>query len=290
MKKWISLALPIMIAAVLTGSVNAEPDREGLPDTVAGSKVDIGGFKMWGQVNGTKNTEPTVVFDPGYGDQYTIWTDTGVASAISKRTQTVLYDRAGLGWSQQSVGATHTALDQAIQLRKLLKGLKVDPPYVFVTHGISALNVRMYAALYQDEVAGVVFLDPSHEYQENALFPDDMDEVKERYKTEMVEEGGYNELLRTYDQITSTSRPLDPLRNIPIYVLSAGQKAFLSDTMKVWNDMQKDIESLSDNTTLIVDKKSGHYLMRDDPKMTINAINNVLDRIKLQQQKTKESN
>ncbi|WP_341280228.1 alpha/beta hydrolase [Paenibacillus sp. FSL H8-0537] len=276
-RKFILLCATLVFLTTMTGNVFAKPDKEGLPDTLTGYKVDVGGFKLYGEVNGTKGKYPTVVFDAGYGDSYTIWDK--VEPTVRKQTQTVLYDRAGIGWSQQSMGSTHTALDQSIQLHKLLKGLNVPPPYLFVTHGISGLNVRMYAALYQDEVSGVVFLDPSYEFQEQTLFPDEMDELVRRYKTEMVEEGDWIDLNITYGQVARTSRPLDPLRDLPIYVVTAGKKAFDTETMKIWNNMQKDIASLSDIAVRVVDKKSGHYVMTDNPDTVIKAVDNVLTQI-----------
>lgn len=40
------------------------------------------------------------------------------------------------------------------------------PPYVLVGHSLGGFNVRVYNALYPDEVAGAVLIDASHEDME----------------------------------------------------------------------------------------------------------------------------
>ncbi len=47
------------------------------------------------------------------------------------------------------------------ELRELLSRLEVPPPYVWVGHSLGGLLVRIYAALYPRETAGVVVIDSS---------------------------------------------------------------------------------------------------------------------------------
>jgi pimeloyl-ACP methyl ester carboxylesterase len=45
----------------------------------------------------------------------------------------------------------------------LLRAAGVDPPYVPVGHSLGGLTIKLFAFTYPREVAGLVFVDPSHE-------------------------------------------------------------------------------------------------------------------------------
>ena len=103
---------------------------------------------------------PAVVFLPGAG---LIGLDyLNVHEAISRRTTSVLYDRAGTGWSQ-AAALPRSAAEVAGELRDLLRAAGVTPPYVLVGHSLGGAYARRYAQLFPGEVAGLVLLDPAHE-------------------------------------------------------------------------------------------------------------------------------
>ncbi len=58
---------------------------------------------------------------------------------------------------------SRTSLDIVWELHELLKKAGETPPYILVGHAFGGLNMRLFAALFPDEVAGLVLLDPSHE-------------------------------------------------------------------------------------------------------------------------------
>ncbi len=51
----------------------------------------------------------------------------------------------------------------AEELHAMLVKAKVAPPYVLVGHSMGGMTIRMFAALWPNEVAGLVFVDGSHE-------------------------------------------------------------------------------------------------------------------------------
>lgn len=51
----------------------------------------------------------------------------------------------------------------ADDLHRLLHAAGVPPPYVLVGHSLGGMNIKLYAETYLAEVAGMVFVDPSHE-------------------------------------------------------------------------------------------------------------------------------
>ena len=80
----------------------------------------------------------------------------------------VLYDRAGLGWSDPGPWP-RTAGRMAEELHRLLLAAEVPPPYVMVGHSLGGYVVRLYAARHPERLAGMVLVDSSHEDQVRRL-------------------------------------------------------------------------------------------------------------------------
>jgi pimeloyl-ACP methyl ester carboxylesterase len=80
---------------------------------------------------------------------------------IAELTRVCSYDRAGFGWSDRGP-MPRTAGRIADELRVLLERANVPPPYVVVGHSFGGLVMRIFAARYQSDVAGMVLVDPAH--------------------------------------------------------------------------------------------------------------------------------
>jgi pimeloyl-ACP methyl ester carboxylesterase len=101
-----------------------------------------------------------VVFLPGAG---LIGLDyLSIHEAVSGWTTSVIYDRAGTGWSDP-IALPRSAADVAAELRALLKLAQVPGPYVLVGHSLGGAYARRFSQLYPEDAAGLVMLDPSHE-------------------------------------------------------------------------------------------------------------------------------
>jgi pimeloyl-ACP methyl ester carboxylesterase len=106
------------------------------------------------------NGSPTVVFDSGMGNDMTVWAL--VQPAVAAETRACSYDRAGLGFSDPSP-APRTSGTMVEDLHRLLRAADLRPPYVLVGHSLGGMNAKLYAELHLPEVAGLVFVDPTHE-------------------------------------------------------------------------------------------------------------------------------
>jgi pimeloyl-ACP methyl ester carboxylesterase len=117
---------------------------------------------------------PAVVFLPGGGAGGLDYLN------IQQRTAdfalSVLYDRAGTGWSD-AVRHPRTSAATTDELRSLLRVAGVPSPYVLVGHSLGGLFARHYAMRFPDEVAGLVLLDPAHEDYE-AYMPRALNELR----------------------------------------------------------------------------------------------------------------
>lgn len=108
----------------------------------------------------TGKGSPTVVFDSGLGDGTRVWGL--IQPAIGEHSRACSYDRAGLGFSDPPVRPS-TSANEVDDLHRLLHAAHLKPPYILVGHSLGGMNVKLYAETYLSEVAGLVFVDPSHE-------------------------------------------------------------------------------------------------------------------------------
>jgi pimeloyl-ACP methyl ester carboxylesterase len=123
-----------------------------------GEAHEVGGRRLAMQRLGSRG--PAVVFIPGaglIGGDYL-----NIHQAIAAHTTSVVYDRAGTGWSEDCA-LPRSAREVAEELRGLLRAAQVDGPYILVGHSLGGAYVRRFAQLFPGEVAGLLFLDPSHE-------------------------------------------------------------------------------------------------------------------------------
>jgi pimeloyl-ACP methyl ester carboxylesterase len=113
---------------------------------------------------------PAAVFLAGGG---TVGLDyLNIQQRAAELTTSVIYDRAGTGWSQH-VNLPRMSAEVIEELRALLTVAEVPAPYLLVGHSLGGLYARHYAQRYSGEVSGLVLLDPAHE-DYNAYMPKDL--------------------------------------------------------------------------------------------------------------------
>src|SRR6516165_8182506 len=119
---------------------------------------DVAGRQLMLYAAGTGG--PAVVVLPGAG--LTGLGYLNLHEQVSQFATSVLYDRAGTGWSDH-VQLPRSATEVADELRLLLRVAGVPAPYVFVGHSLGGIYARRFAQRFPADVAGLVFLDPGHE-------------------------------------------------------------------------------------------------------------------------------
>lgn len=232
------------------------------------SQQSVNGRKI--EYAATMNGKPTIVFETGLGSTILTW-DT-ILDSIKGFAGTFVYNRPGYG-SSSFVNAPQTVREVAEQLNQNLLATGQKPPYILVGHSAGGLYINMYARLYPEKVAGVVFIDSSH--------PDQFEYFRKEQR--MM----YNMLLtstskgkRRYESSIVQSTHLDfknapAFPDVPVTVLTAGKKSsFLeNDKMrKKWIDFQSDLAALSSNSKHIIVKGSGHFIHRNKPELVIREI------------------
>lgn len=148
------VALLLAVAAVAQ-RVAEQRDERAFPSA---QLVDVDGRRLHLEVSGASRPGlPTVLLDAGSASTQAQWG--WVQQALSGRTRVVSFDRPGVGRSDPADGVPDVRR-YAADLREALGRVGVGGPYVLVGHSMGALTTRAFAALFPDEVAGVVLVDP----------------------------------------------------------------------------------------------------------------------------------
>lgn len=140
-------------------------DRDPAP--ASGRFVTIDGVEVWAQVAGSGDA--TVVFLPGAGSVGLEFS--GLCGELGSDLTTVLYDRAGTGWSG-AVPLPRTVEQVTAELARLLAALRVLAPFILVGHSLGGAYAQRAALELGSEVAGVVLLDPVHHDWNRAMPPE----------------------------------------------------------------------------------------------------------------------
>ncbi len=155
-----------------------ERELAGRPGTVTaatpplGRFYDVGGRRLLLHRSGSGS--PAVVFLSGGG---TVGLDyLNVQQRAAELTTSVLYDRAGTGWSDR-IDLPRTSAQVTDELRELLRTAGVPAPYLLVGHSLGGLYARHYAQRFPDEIAALLLLDPAHE-DYDAYMPQQLNEMR----------------------------------------------------------------------------------------------------------------
>jgi pimeloyl-ACP methyl ester carboxylesterase len=304
----------VVVVVTLAGAgifyQNLAATRERRQNPMPGRMVHVGGSRM--HILCTGQGSPTVVLEAGLGDTYVSWRK--VQPQIAKFTRVCSYDRAGLGYSDPS-SRPRTSRVIAEELHALLQAAEIAPPYVLVGHSMGGFDVRLYASLYRDDVAGMVLVDSSHPDQENRFPPelknmegswlreaefleytmpfglprllgfceDDPVERAAECNWQTAREGV--EEMKTLPESAAMVAATGSLGDMPLVVLSHDPEKTSSDlppdlakpTNDAWEKMQEELAHLSARGTQPIAKNSTHYIQLDRPEIVIEAIRGVVD-------------
>lgn len=298
--RWITLAgLMCLSALSLADERELQPsdleprDYQGYVETQAtdGTTFNLymdirGQLSHWqeGRVGGVTRIgyTPTVIFEAGYNGTAHQWAF--AQAALAEHTLTVSYSRAGLGSSQHSPDP-RTFVNQMSELYTALQNAQVPGPYLFVGHSSGGLKARVFADEYPQQVAGMVFVDSSHENQGQLLLSHLTDQalamlpaphfVGDESLQTLFAESAY-----VRDQVDDAR-----LRELPLTVLSSTNLGYLdfkegSQALaeEQWVSLQQELAALSDYSQIKVDwsGRAGHYLHLEKPHWTTSAIINTL--------------
>lgn len=255
---------------------------------------------------------PTVILDSGIGGGMSDWAR--VHKDLSKTTRVCAYDRAGYGFSDPGPMPRESAAI-ATDLADLLKGAGVRGPYVLVGHSAGSLNVRLFANWRFDDVAGMVLVDPSGDFQQTrfaAAAPGLAQEAQPSRPDRLAAclDVARRGLLAKDSDLYRSCRENDPARletpgaegsalnssssaqnlvtqrkygDLPMVVLTRDKAprpgfsdADVSAHYAVWTQIHDELAGLSQKGVRRMIPGAGHYIQNDKPQAVIDAVNEVV--------------
>src|SRR5437868_7166003 len=150
---------PLFVGLVVAGvgggyeTIQEQVDRS--TTAMPGHLVDVGGRRLYVQCSGSGS--PTVVLVSGLAETSVYWGG-WIAPPVAQNTTVCAYDRAGQGWSDPPTSPQDGAA-VATDLHTLLDHAQIPGPYVLVGHSTGGAYIKVFAARYPDQVAGMVLLD-----------------------------------------------------------------------------------------------------------------------------------
>jgi pimeloyl-ACP methyl ester carboxylesterase len=233
------------------------------------------------QYNISGNGKPNIVLINGGSGPIEGWMK--IITEISKSSSVFSYNRFGVTGSDKPK-EPQDGMTIVRTLREALTLIGFEPPFLLVGHSLGGLYTNLYARLYPNEVAGVVFLESSHpkdlslnEYQGktvkaiNKMFTmfDSLSSHKQFNEVNFVKE--------TVNQI----HQIDSFPEIPVYVITGGQENRMmpEEVRKKRLDNQLELLSLSRNSKHIIAEKSGHFPQLSEPTVVIDSIKDCIKQI-----------
>jgi len=260
--------------------------------SIAG-KVDVGGYSLFVYCVGRGS--PTIVIESGLNGTSNDWER--LLPDLRKITRVCVYDRAGLGMSDPSPHP-RTSGQMVKELRTLLVNAGIPGPYALVGWSFGGMNVRLYAAQYPADMAGVVLLDSSHpdrNVRSLALLPPETRGEPASLKTLRqwwATDWGipqWNPTGIDWKASAEQVRAAGSLGDIPLLVITRSPDPRYSDwgsdfpedvaleLDRLWQEMQKELVNLSSNSKQIIAKESGHCIHCSQPRLVIDAIREVVE-------------
>jgi pimeloyl-ACP methyl ester carboxylesterase len=297
-----------LVGAIYQALASAR-DRRRYPPP--GQLIDIGGYRLHLYCAGEGS--PTVVLDYGLVGSYLDWYF--VQPEVARFTRVCSYDRGGYGWSDPSPRPRIPSV-MAEELHTLLEKAGEKPPFILVGHSAGALNVRMYAHRYREQVSGMVLVDGAHPdeylpfYWRKKLWLRFMQFSTPlglpRWRGWCMEgpaavrpmKGAFNCQARVYrtnyeewaafPQRAQEVRNLGSLGDLPLFVISRDpnrhprepDEFVLPAREERWTRFQADLAKLSSNSTHVIAKDSGHAVLSERPDVVVEGIRHVVEEVR----------
>ena len=272
-----------------------------------GQLVDVNGRNM--HIICLGNKSPSIILDSGAGGFSLEWKN--IQDSLSQHARVCAYDRAGYGWSDMGPLPRSTK-NIAHELHSLLENAEIPGPYIFVGHSFGGFTAQYFARYFDDDIAGVVLIDSSHEEQVYRLPENGKDVVRRSLhqdRSNMMTKSVLHEnfpkqgaavaqqLMERWSSLITwreemanyalSSRELrdvyhKPILEIPIVVLSRGKRVWpdtpYGDALEAaWKELQDELNYMSGNSTHIIAENSGHVIHLDEPELVVDAIHDVLN-------------
>nr|WP_315256325.1 alpha/beta fold hydrolase [uncultured Flavobacterium sp.] len=248
-----------------------------------GTEVNLGTHKLMAYTV-SKNSKYLVVFESGLGNDHTSWYSTGKFSEILSianflESDVLLYDRAGYGKSEsdtepRNINKLRSELETVID--KFANGRKV----LLVGHSLGGLIIRDFAVKNPKKVAGLVFVDASHEKYNHYT----QKQIDTYYNTFKTDNGANSGIALETLQLIEDFKYMEGLSNLPdvpviaITSMKIDAEHDSADRQLRYDSMESLKAGVTDFTH-ITTIKSGHFIQLDEPELVLGNIKLLLSKL-----------
>jgi pimeloyl-ACP methyl ester carboxylesterase len=227
--------------------------------------------------------EPCIVLLNGAGVTLDGWR--ALYPAIEKAGTVLAFNRFGVEGSDEPRLAQTGAVVVA-SLRELLAYAGLQPPYVLVGHSLGGLHANLFARLYPNEVAAVLFLEATHPRDQEVLQQHETQLTRALSKLFSLPQWLFRANVQA--EIECVSETVDeiagagPFPDVPVAVITGGvnpPKWLMSPAArKARLENQRDLARLSPHGEQVVAVKSGHFPQLTEPGLVLHVLRRLVER------------
>ncbi len=225
----------------------------------------------------------TVIFESGFSGGVGDWQR--VAPDVAKAAKVVLYTRAGSGKSDPRP-EPRTPQRASLELDQLIEAAQLKPPFILVGHSYGGYLIRLFAARHPEQVAGMVFVDPSMERFNSELKKIDSAKLAAdmRLFATLTPAPFKAESKLVDDAFEAAARlPAPALPDVPVAVLTStmvrDKPEFFMHTppaVATWRKLHAQLFSQFSNGSHVTTASSGHNIPMEEPALVSGAIEQVI--------------
>jgi pimeloyl-ACP methyl ester carboxylesterase len=277
----IKILYPLTISILGISLLSCSGDKKITPE-YPGTEVELGTHKLMAYTV-SKESKYLVVFESGLGNDHTAWYSTGKSTEILSistflDSDVLLYDRAGYGKSgfntePRNINKLRSELETVVD--KFANGRKV----LLVGHSLGGFIIRDYAIKNPAKVAGLLFVDTSHEKYgrpSKGLIDSSYSAFKTAYG---ANSGIASETLQLIEDFKYMAG-LPNLPDVPVIAITS-MKIEANHSAAEMQLRYESIESLGVGLTdfmHITTTNSGHYIQLEEPELVLRNIKLLLSK------------
>jgi pimeloyl-ACP methyl ester carboxylesterase len=260
---------------------NASPSQAALPPIQA---MQTRAGRLTYIVSGEGS--PTILLFNGAGVSLEGWRP--LFPAIERIGTVFAWNRFGMQGSD-APGARQTGTVVIGSVRELLGYAGLQPPYVLVARSLGGLFANLFARLYPQEVAGVLFLEATHPDDQEALQGHEDQLVKSLGKLlelpEFFLRANVEAELGCAAETAQEIAAAGDFPPVPVRVLTGGltprgtQQSPAVVGAKRAN--QSDLARLSPLGEHVIAQKSGHFPQLTEPELVLQVLSDLVEQVRV---------
>jgi pimeloyl-ACP methyl ester carboxylesterase len=171
-------------------------------------------------------------------------------------------------------------------LRELLSYAGLQPPYVLVAHSLGGLYANLFARLYPQEVAAVLFLEATHPKDHEVLKAHETQLTRALTKVSSLPQwlfkANLHSEIESVGQIVEEVGAAGPFPDIPVAVVTGGAnppKWLMSpNALQARRAHQQELARLSARGEQVIAEHSGHFPQLSEPVLVLDVLRRLVDR------------